>query len=133
MRVIVDTSVWSLALGRRNPRSSTEVDALRSLVAEGRVVMLGAIRQEILSGVRHLEQFDRLTDALEPFPDEKLSSLDYVRAAQLCNDCLDGGVKTGNTDILICAIAIERGYEILTTDKDFDHIQKCIPIRKYGV
>ena len=43
MRVIVDTSVWSLSLRRRNPVSSAETDALTELVADGRAVMLGAV------------------------------------------------------------------------------------------
>jgi predicted nucleic acid-binding protein len=131
MRVLVDTSVWSLCLRRRNPVSSPETEALRQLILEGRAVLIGAIRQEILSGVRHLEQFDRLGRSLEAFPDEILKSSDYVKAAQICNDCLDLGVVTGNTDVLICAVAIDREYEILTTDKDFSNIAKTIPITLY--
>ena len=131
MRVIVDTSVWSLSLRRRDPVSTPETEALRELIIEGRAVMLGSIRQEILSGVRYTEQFDRLARILETFPNELINSSDYVRAAQMCNDCLDAGVITGNTDILICAVAAERGYEILTTDKDFQNIAKAIPIKLY--
>jgi hypothetical protein len=57
MSVIVDTSVWSLALRRRTPPdSSTIVTLLRDLITLDRVALLGAIRQEILSGVRSSEQ-----------------------------------------------------------------------------
>src|SRR5690606_3965452 len=92
MRVIVDTSVWSLALRRRNRKEGPETAALSALISEGRVVLLGAVRQEILSGVRHIEQFGHLRSALEPFPDETIGSDDYIEAARLCNECLRAGV-----------------------------------------
>ena len=96
---------------------------------EGRAVVIGAIRQEILSGVRYPEQFDRLRVALEPFPDEPVKTSDYVEAAQICNDCLRSGVLTGNTDSLICAVAISRGMEVLTTDNDFAHMAGIVPAK----
>ena len=51
MNVIVDTSVWSLALRRTPARTSAEAAELAELIREGRVAMIGAVRQEILSGV----------------------------------------------------------------------------------
>jgi len=51
MNVIVDTAIWSLALRRNSPEmNAAVVNQLRSLIANGRVIMLGSIRQEILSG-----------------------------------------------------------------------------------
>ena len=129
MRVIVDTSVWSLALRRRNPQPSPETEVLADLISEGRVVLLGAIRQEILSGVRYPEQFERLRAALEPFPDESVGTSDYVEAAKVCNDCLRSGVLTGNTDCLIASVAISRGMEVLTRDKDFVHMSGIVPVK----
>ena len=49
MRVLVDTCVWSAVLRRRNP--DTELTArLKGLISDGRVFIIGPIRQEILSG-----------------------------------------------------------------------------------
>jgi predicted nucleic acid-binding protein len=129
VRVIVDTSVWSLALRRRNPEDTPETQALTDLISEGRVVLLGAIRQEILSGIRYPEQFGRLSAALEAFPDEPVGTDDYVTAAQICNDCMRSGVLTGNTDCLISSVAINRGMHVLTTDKDFVHMSKVVPVK----
>jgi len=56
MSVIVDTSVWSLALRRNTPDASI-VNQLRALIAEDEVSIFGAIRQEIFSGLRTAEQF----------------------------------------------------------------------------
>jgi hypothetical protein len=46
MSVIVDTSVWSLAL-RRNAPDSPIVERLRTLITRDEAVIFGAIRQEL--------------------------------------------------------------------------------------
>ena len=131
MRVIVDTSVWSLALRRRNPVVTADTEALEGLIADGRAVLIGSVRQEILSGVRYVAQFDRLRSALDSFPDEPVRTEDYVEAARISNQCLDAGVLTGNTDCLICAVAIAKGMGVLSTDKDFDHMSSVVPVMLY--
>jgi len=53
MKVVVDTSVWSLALRRnRTQEEPPQVLSLRELIADNRVSLLGVIRQEVLSGIR---------------------------------------------------------------------------------
>jgi len=129
MSVIVDTSVWSLALRRKTPDDEADViNNFRDLITDGRVVLLGAIRQEILSGIRHTEQFTRLRDYLRAFPDLELTIADYELAAEFFNTCRSNGVQGSNTDFLICATAVNRGYSIFTTDKDFENFQVHIPI-----
>ena len=128
MRVLVDTSVWSLAFRRRESQTCCQVEELKSLILDGRALMIGPIRQEILSGIRFAEQFERLESHLLGFPDEPLESSDFVDAARCCNKCLDSGVQTGFTDILICAVSIRLGVSIFTTDVDFSHIGKALPI-----
>jgi hypothetical protein len=60
MKVVVDTFVWSLALRRNTTTEAIPiVNLLRDLIIDGRVVLLGAVRQEVLSGIRHNEQFTR--------------------------------------------------------------------------
>ena len=46
MSVIVDTSVWSLALRYNRPVAHPATLTLARAVSEGTVVILGAIRQE---------------------------------------------------------------------------------------
>ena len=68
MTVLVDTPVWSLALRRRqgdlNVREQGLTRALEELVREGRAQIMGAIRQELLSGIREEEHFHKLRDYL---------------------------------------------------------------------
>ncbi|MBW4473341.1 MAG: PIN domain-containing protein [Stenomitos rutilans HA7619-LM2] len=129
MSVIVDTSVWSLALRRQTPPASSPiVTTLRDLIVNDQVALLGAIRQEILSGIRSSEQFTRLRSYLRSFPDLTLSSDDYELAADFFNTCRSRGIQGSNTDFLICAVAHRRSFSILTTDHDLQNFQTCIPI-----
>lgn len=129
MSVIVDTSVWSLALRRNTPDNAAYViNHFRDLITDGRIILLGSIRQEILSGIRHTEQFTRLRDYLRAFPDLELTIADYELAAEFFNTCRSNGVQGSNTDFLICATAVNRGYSIFTTDKDFENFQVHVPI-----
>lgn len=94
MNVLVDSSVWSLALRRNTTHDAIAiVNVLRDLIAEGRVILLGAIRQEVLSGVRYKEQFARLQDYLRAFPDLQLTTEDYELAAEFFNTCRSNGVQ----------------------------------------
>ena len=61
--MLVDTSVWSLALRRIQPGPASVVEELGKLVRERRVAMMGPIRQEILSGVK-----GAIDDSLAPVP-----------------------------------------------------------------
>ena len=128
MSVLVDTSIWSLALRRRDSRTSSHVKRLEKLVEEGRVRLIGPIRQEILSGIAHAQQFDRLQAFLEAFPDESILTADYETAARMFNTCRAAGVQGGHIDFLICAVASRLGDEIYTTDSDFKRYAKHLPI-----
>ena len=51
MNVIVDTSVWSLALRHDKQEFSSPLKKLHHMIHDHRVQMIGPIRQEILSGI----------------------------------------------------------------------------------
>jgi hypothetical protein len=128
MKVLVDTSVWSLALRRGGDSTLGPVRELRSLIADNRVQMVGAIRQELLSGIRDKGQFNELEARLRAFPDLPLSPEDHVMAARFCNECRGKGVQGSNSDFLICAVAVRHRLAIFTTDKDFALFAKHLPI-----
>jgi predicted nucleic acid-binding protein len=129
MSVIVDTVIWSLALRRNAPeQNSGVISQLQGLIRTNQVRLLGAIRQEILSGLKTVEQYDRLRDALRAFPDTVLVSEDYELAAEFFNTCRQRGIQGSNTDFLICAVAHRRNDQILTADRDFQNFQAHIPV-----
>ena len=126
MKVVVDTSVWSLALRRRQQNNS--IADIRDFIGDGRVVLLGAVRQEILSGIKHQAQYEKLKNNLRAFPDLVIDTEDYELAADYFNICRRHGIQGANTDFLICAAAHRRNYEIFTTDKDFVGFSKYLPV-----
>jgi predicted nucleic acid-binding protein len=127
MKVLVDTAVWSLALRRRN-RAENQSSELALLVEDGRVAIIGPIRQELLSGIKDDAQFERLREHLRAFPDTAITSEDYEEAAWYFNRCRAKGIQGSNTDFLICAVAARNGFSIFTTDEDFAHFAKVLPI-----
>lgn len=133
MNVLVDTSVWSLALRRPPAHRSAETAELVELIREGRVAMIGAIRQEILSGVRGAEQYRKLRDRLRAFGDEALDEADYEEAATCFNQCRAKGLQGSNTDFLMCAVSLRRRLAILTTDKDFFGFARVLGLELHEV
>jgi predicted nucleic acid-binding protein len=129
MNIVVDTSVWSLALRRQRSSMAAEALELSELVREGRVALLGPVRQELLSGVSIAQQYETLREHLRAFPDVALESEDYEEAAAFFTRCRAKGVQGSNTDFLICAAAARRQLAILTTDSDFRHFAKVLPIQ----
>ena len=136
MKVLVDTSVWSLALRRPSGTTVTAeqqatVQALRDLVLDGRAVLIGAIRQELLSGIKAQTQFDTLKARLMAFDDIALTLQDYELAAQSFNTCRTNGVQGSNTDFLICAAAINHKLPVFTLDRDFEMYQRWLDFGVY--
>ena len=140
MQVLVDTSVWSLALRRPKPAAKASssptalhlaVAQLTDLIQDSRACMLGAIRQELLSGIKLATQFTALQTSLRAFEDIALTQADYELAAEFFNRCRGQGIQGSNTDFLICAAASRRELPILTTDLDFALFQKHLPIQLY--
>jgi predicted nucleic acid-binding protein len=128
MRVLVDTSVWSLALRRNQPADSPVVTELIELIREVRGQMIGPVRQELLSGIKYQVQFQKLRNHLRAFPDLEVTTRDYESAADFFNLCRTKGIQGSNTDFLICAVAARYKIPIFTTDEDFTLFQPHLPI-----
>ena len=133
MKVLVDTSVWSLALRRKSEALNAEekriVVELAELIREGRATIIGLIRQELLSGVRANEQYEKLRGHLRSFPDEPIDTADCEDAARFSNRCRAQGIAVFAVDMLICAVAMSRGWMIFTTDPDFTIYKKVLPLQ----
>jgi predicted nucleic acid-binding protein len=133
MNVLVDTSVWSLALRRKNEslgrREGILVAELSEVIREGRARVIGLVRQELLSGIKTPEQYERLKLYLRSFPDVAVDTSDYEEAAKAGNRCRAKGVVVSIVDILLCAVAIKREWGIFTTDPDFSNYAKVLPLQ----
>jgi len=133
MNVLVDTSVWSLALRRKTESLSTKerhlVEELAELIREGRARLMGLVRQELLSGVRNAEQYERLRQSLRAFPDERMDTSDHEEAAKAGNQCRARRIAVSIVDVLLCAVAMSREWAIFTTDPDFSNYARVLPLK----
>ena len=131
MNVLIDTSVWSMALRRQDLTDAEQkiVDALKELIRDARVVIMGPIRQELLSGVKEQEQFEELKQKLSVFKDIQILEEDYIEAARCYNICRENGIQGTHIDFLICSIALRMSLPIFTLDKDFKSFAKHLPLK----
>jgi hypothetical protein len=133
VNVIVDTTIWSLALQRRAPELSAAekrlVEEWAELVDSGRAALIGPVHQEVLSGIRSEEVFETLQEKLSFFRYFQSQPGDHVRAARFFNLCRAHGGAGSHVDMLICAIACRHEVPIFTTDPDFLGYAKYVPIR----
>ena len=129
MNVLVDSAVWSLAIRRGAPRGTLEERELVELISEGRVAMIGPIRQELLCAIKTVEQFRLVRDRLRAFPDMELTHEDFEEAASCFNKCRSRGVQGSNTDFLICAAALRRELAVFTTDTDFGRYARLLHVK----
>ncbi len=90
--------------------------------------MLGVVKQELLSGIKHDNQFDRICDILNGFPCLLATEADHVLAAQFYNECRGRGIQGSHIDFLICAQAVNAHAPILTADGDFEQYATAVPI-----
>jgi hypothetical protein len=137
VRVIIDTPIWSLALRRKRKQLSSRERALvaawADLIKERRVLLIGPIRQEILSGVPEDRMFEGLREHLRAFEDEPLTLYDYEEAARCHNVCRRAGVAGSAVDFLLCAVALRRDAGIFTSDLDFTRYAEHLPFSLYNV
>ncbi|MGH9491137.1 MAG: PIN domain-containing protein [Terriglobales bacterium] len=133
MSVLVDTPVWSLALrrpaARLSPSGHGVVEELSRLIHAGEARLIGALRQEVLSGIRNEAQFEKLRLRLRAFPDEPLGTADYEAAARAGRSCRARGLACSGVDMLICAVARARGWAVFTTDGDFQRYARVLSLR----
>ena len=131
--VLVDTPVWSLSLRRKSVDLSDYerllTHTLYELVRRLQVQLLGSTRQEVLSGIREDSQFRRIRDHLGDFDNVELDARDYEQAARISNTCRYSGIVGSPVDMLMCSVSLRYDWEIFTTDRDFLHYRRVVPVR----
>ena len=125
--ILVDSDVWSEAF-RKKGQNSAYVNRLIKLIELDEIVMIGPIRQEILSGIRDKKKFEEIRELLRAFPSEPLEDSIHELGASFFNTCRSKGVQGSHTDFLVCACSVAWKASILSKDKDFHRYSKYIPI-----
>ena len=131
MKIIVDTPIWSYALRSKREGFEQHVKEFETLIADQRVLIIGPIRQEVLSGYSDIRKFEKLEKKLKYFENTPIVADDYVQAAKFSNICRKNGVQGSHVDFLICSVAYRLKTQIFTTDKDFVHYQNYLPVQLF--
>jgi predicted nucleic acid-binding protein len=130
LKILVDTSAWSLALRRKGTPTHPAAAALGRLIDEDQdICITGPILQEVLQGFRSDSQLRRALSLLAHVPLLPLAREDYVSAARLLGRCASRGIAATTIDCQIAAAAINHGCQLLTADEDFKHIAKVCRLK----
>lgn len=119
--LLVDTSVWSLALRWEQPRRGQHVRRFEQALRDGEVVLPGIVLQELLQGVVPGAVKDRLVEHLSQLALLVPGRADHMVAADVFTECRRNGVQLATVDALIAALCVRRELPLLTTDADFRH------------
>lgn len=130
MMLLVDTSVWSLALRRDIAATQPEVRHLQqALLGEQTVVTTGLVLQELLQGFSGPKARGQIIDCFSSLPLVQPDRQDHVDAAALRTKCRQGGVQIGTIDALLAQLCIRHQLTLLTTDQDFAHAARHCQLR----
>jgi predicted nucleic acid-binding protein len=122
MTLLVDTSVWSLALRRDQASAVPQVSALRdALEGDEIVVTTGLVLQELLQGFAGPRARKDIIERFAALPLLGPDRQDHIDAAQLRNSCRRAGIQVGTIDALLAQLCIRHDLTLLTTDNDFVH------------
>lgn len=133
MTLLVDTSVWSLALRRNVDTSAPEVQYLaEALTGSDVVVTTGLILQELLQGFAGPKAKSQIIERFASLPLLQPSREDYVAAAEIRNTCRRAGVQIGTIDALLAQLCARHDLLLLSTDKDFEVAARHCPIRLWS-
>jgi predicted nucleic acid-binding protein len=133
LTLLVDTSVWSLALRRDTMGVLPEIGALkRALESGGAVVTTGLILQELLQGFSGPRDRSRIIDHFSALPLISPDRQDHIDAAELRNVCRRAGVQVGTIDAVIAQLCIRHSLTLLTTDNDFGGIARQSSLRLWS-
>ncbi|MDR1849738.1 MAG: PIN domain-containing protein [Zoogloeaceae bacterium] len=134
MTLLVDTSVWSLALRRDAQASEPEVQYLKdALFGSEVVVTTGLILQELLQGFSGSRAQAQIVERFSALPLLLPDRDDHINAAILRNACRRAGVQIGTVDALLAQLCIRHEMMLLTTDKDFTYAAKHCPLRIWSL
>lgn len=133
MSLLVDTSVWSLALRRDAEQSAPEVVALRhALLGTDQVFTTGLVLQELLQGFAGPQDRAQLVDRLSALAFLQPVKEDHIEAAEVRNSCRRCGVQVGTIDALLIQLCRKNDLTLLTTDKDFHAATKHVEFRLWS-
>ena len=133
--IVVDTTIWSKAYRRKRIAGEDQdiVKELRNILDMEEEILIGPVRQELLSGISNRDVFNDLRAKLNGFNNYEVQLADHDLAAEYFNICMSNGIQGSQTDYLICAVAYRYNSEIFTQDNDFENYKNYLPIALHKI
>ena len=123
MRLLVDTSVWSLAFRKNAPSTLPKIRRLTQALREGeQVFTTGLVLQELLQGFPDDEARDLILERFSVLPHVVPDGRDYVDAAELRRRLASEGLRIGTIDALLAQLCLRHDLTLLTTDLAFNRV-----------
>jgi predicted nucleic acid-binding protein len=125
--IVVDTSIWVTAL-----RSSTsaQADVLRRLLDADEVALAVPVRIELLSGASRTDRVS-LKRALSALPILYPTDETWTKMDRWLERTVNAGERFGFGDLLIGALASERGALVWSLDADFARMERLKLVETY--
>ncbi len=125
--IVVDSSVWVAYFRGRDRRVA---ERLRALLDDDRVALAAPVRLELLLGIP-ANRFPRLRMLLSALPVFYPSEATWDLLDAWAEQAARAGERFGMGDLLIGAIAAERGIELWSLDRDFERLARLGLLRVY--
>ena len=133
MTLLVDTSVWSLALRRDAAGNEPEVQVLMDALDGSEIVVTtGLVLQELLQGFNGPKAGAAIVERFSALALVEPGREDYIAAAEVRITCRRAGVQIGTVDALIAQLCIASDLTLLTTDLDFSHAAKHCKLKVWA-
>lgn len=130
MGLLVDTSVWSLALRRDEQPNSPELKILVEALDSGEeVYSTGVILQELLQGFSGAKAANAIVERFAAIPMLVPDTADHIQAVEIRNKSRRKGIQVGTFDALIAQLSLRYKLSLLTADKDFKHMNKTVKLK----
>ena len=122
--VLIDTSAW-VDFFRGTSRTA---DAVARLIEKGQASICGVISYELVQGAKSDDEAIRLTGVLSALHYVEMTSELWIRAGNISAGLRRKGITLPMSDLLIGAVALEHGLEVLTVD---DHFASIPGLKQY--
>ena len=117
-KVLIDTSAWvDFFRG-----TSKTADAVAKLIEEERASICGVISYELVQGAKSDDEACHLSVVLSALDYKEMTSELWTKAGNISVGLRRKGITLPMSDLLIGALALEHGLEVLTLDDHFASI-----------
>lgn len=128
-RYLIDTTIWVRYFGGEK---SVE-DRVRSLILQDNIVATEIIILETLRGARSQREYNQLYDDYRALPLLPLDSAAWEESYKTGFMLRKAGIVVPLADILIAALAIRHGCQLLHRDKHFTLIAKHTTLKEVQI